>query len=94
MAVDLKDPKYVAPGQLSCFMIANLAYLKVEKRGSRDRSSLPSDQDLYIAALPESDAAILILTTPARPSRDHVRASSNGFRAAVYDQHRPRYCVS
>jgi hypothetical protein len=45
-------------------MLANLAYNKAEKRGSRDRSSLLSDQDLDIAALPERRAAILILTTP------------------------------
>jgi hypothetical protein len=47
-----------------------------------------------IAVLPGGAAAILILTTPARPSRDCVGASSNGFRAAVYDQHRLRHCVS
>ena len=45
---------------LSCFIVANLACNKKGKRGSRDRPSLPSDQDLDIAALPESAAAILI----------------------------------
>ena len=74
-------------------MVANLAY---DKRRSEDRVTDPRSRQIKTLILPrcpkargniDFDHAGAILT-------DHVCASSNGFRAAVYDQHRPRYRVS
>ena len=75
-------------------MLANLACKKTKKRGPRERSSPPCQiKTLILPRCPEArgnidfDHAAAILT-------DHVCAPSNGFRTAVYDQHRPRHWCS
>jgi hypothetical protein len=52
-----------------------------------------SDQDLDIAAMPEAPGNIDFDHTGANLA-DRVCAPSNGFWAAVYDQHRPRHWCS
>ena len=84
-------------------MFANLAYDKAKKRGPRERSSPPCQIKTWILPrCPEARGNIdFDLNTDPKVLRtqghagvnlaDHVFAPSNGFRAAVYDQHRPRY---
>jgi hypothetical protein len=80
-------------------MLANLAYNKAKKRGSRERSSPPCQiKDLDIAAMPGGVAATFLFLTLTLTRKffelsghadasltDRVCAPSNGFRAAVYD---------
>jgi hypothetical protein len=79
-------------------MLANLAYNKTKKRGSRERSSPPCQiRTLILSRCPEARGNIfnLDLTLTQKFLRtlgprgatltDHVCAPSNGFRAAVYD---------
>ena len=75
-------------------MLANLAYNKTKKRGPRERSSPPCQiKTLILPRCPEARGNIDFDHTGANLT-DHVCAPSNGFRAAVYDQHRPRHWCS
>jgi len=79
---------------LSCLMLANLAYSKTKKRGSRERSSPPCQiKILILTRCPEARGNI-DFDHAGGTLTDHVCAPSNGFRAAVYDQHRPRHWCS
>ena len=78
----------------SCFAPENLAYNKTKKRGSRERSSPPCQiKILILPRCPEARGNIDFDHAGATLT-DHVCAPSNGFRAAVYDQHRPRHWCS
>jgi hypothetical protein len=92
------DAAYMRAILLSCFMLANLAYNKTKKRGSRERSSPPCQiRTLILSRCPEARGNIfnLDLTLTQKFLRtlgprgatltDHVCAPSNGIKAAVYD---------
>ena len=75
-------------------MLANLAYNKTKKRGPRERSSPPCQiKTLILPRCPEARGNIDFDHTGANLA-DRVCAPSNGFWAAVYDQHRPRHWCS
>ena len=80
-----------------CFMLANLAYNKTKKRGSRERSPPPCQiRTLILPRCPKArgnidldlniDPKVLRTLRPRGATlTDHVCAPSNGIQAAVYD---------
>jgi hypothetical protein len=89
-----------------CVMLANLAYNKTKKRGSREQSSPPCQiRTLILPRCPEARGNIfnLDLTLTRKffelsghadaSLSDHICAPSNGIQAAVYDSIGPAIVV-